>query len=72
MCLGEGATQEPEARTLLIEDTWFGSIWVAAAASSKNVEATYYIKSNHRLCLKQFIKDTLKDAPGRTSIVLED
>ena len=46
---GESTTQELEARTLLIGDEWFGSVRVAAVASSRNMEAIYQIKSNHRL-----------------------
>ena len=35
------------------------------------MDAVYQIKSNYRLYPKQYIEDTLKDAPGSTHIVLE-
>ena len=35
------------------------------------MDAVYQIKSNHGLYPKQYIEDTLKDAPSSTSIVLE-
>ena len=35
MHLRESTTQEPEARTLLMGDAWFGSVRAVAVASSK-------------------------------------
>ena len=71
MRLGESTTQDPAARTVLIGDAWFGSVRAATAAWSKNMNAVYQIKSNHGLYPKQYIEETLKDAPGSTHIVLE-
>ena len=60
-----------EARTVLIGDTWFGSI-KAAAVWKRNIDIVYQIKTNYGLFPKQFIEDKLKDASGGTYIVLED
>ena len=71
ICTGEGTTQDKEAVTILIDDIWFSLVRVAIATLQWNIEAIYQIESNHSLYLKQFIKDTLKEAPGGTCIILE-
>ena len=44
---------------------------MAAVAAKRNMDTVYQVKSNHGLYPKQFIEDTLKEAPGGTYIVLE-
>ena len=68
---GRKTTQDEAAVSILMGDAWFGSIRAIVAAAKYNMEAIYQVKSNHGLYPKQYIEDTLKEAPGGTSIVLQ-
>ena len=41
--------QDKEVLTLLMGDTWFGSVKIATAAAIRGYEAIYQIKSNYSL-----------------------
>ena len=52
-------------------DAWFGSVKVAAVVVKRDMEVAHQIKSNYSLFSKQFIKESLKDAPGGYHVALE-
>ena len=68
---GESTETDPDAKTILMGDAWFGSVKAAAEASKRGMGTIYQIKTNHGLFPKQFIEDALKDGPGGCHIVLE-
>lgn len=69
--LGEGTNQDNEISTVLMGDAWFGSVRAANEASKREMNAVLQIKSNHSLFPKDFIQESIKDAPGGSHIVLK-
>ncbi len=52
-------------------DAWFGSVGMANEIGIRGHEGVFQIKTYHASYPKEFIENTLKDAPGGVSIVLE-
>jgi hypothetical protein len=55
----------------IMGDAWFGSVKAAVALSKKGYKSILPVKTGHGLFPKNFIDDTLKDAPGGVWIILE-
>jgi len=69
--LGVGINALPQSRSIVMVDTWFGSVKAAAATAEKGMEGIYQVKSNHELHPKGFIEDSLEEAPEGTHIIME-
>jgi len=69
--LGVRTNALPRSRSIFMGNSWFDSVKAAAATAEKGMEGIYQFKLNHELYSKDFIEDSLDEAPGGTHIVMQ-